>query len=377
MKDLVNYIKNECWCSFKNNNRKLFDRTLWIKGAVIYKNKKINNNVTEDVTVYYPNNEKQLRGFNGMQKPLDDITLSILTQEDLVKFIEQYYKINSNNIEISNNINTSIKSDDFIGFKRLFKKLTKNSYLIYSYEYLLSSLGQALYEKLDNEVLKIFNNWKNNPENYNHNFFTISLEYITKKYSLQEVGDVRLYAHVNEILSLLDNKLQAKTLIKRIKQRKNGFILLNLNDKKYHNKIIVKEKIVKEITKKLESEKNKDIHDFKVLNEVSGKSPFVSKIKLRGECVVLKNNYSKVEDFFNKILVCPVTTANDVFKYLDSKALIVDNGGILSHAAIFSREVGKPCLMGCNIATQVFNTGDILEIDFEREVVYKIIDTTS
>ena len=63
---------------------------------------------------------------------------------------------------------------------------------------------------------------------------------------------------------------------------------------------------------------------------------------------------------------------SDIYKYLNCKALIVDHGGILSHAAIFSREFHKPCLMGTEVGTKIFKTGDIIEIDFSKNIAYKI-----
>lgn len=53
---LYDYIKKEFWCCFKNNDWSLFNRSLWILGAIKYKNKKIHNEITEDITIYYPYN---------------------------------------------------------------------------------------------------------------------------------------------------------------------------------------------------------------------------------------------------------------------------------------------------------------------------------
>ena len=39
--NILLYINKEFWCSFKNNNRTLFERSLWIMGAAKYKNKVI------------------------------------------------------------------------------------------------------------------------------------------------------------------------------------------------------------------------------------------------------------------------------------------------------------------------------------------------
>ena len=55
-----------------------------------------------------------------------------------------------------------------------------------------------------------------------------------------------------------------------------------------------------------------------------------------------------------------------------ASAFITDEGGITSHAAIVSRELDKPCLIGTQNATKIFKDGDLVEVDAERGVVRKI-----
>lgn len=44
-------------------------------------------------------------------------------------------------------------------------------------------------------------------------------------------------------------------------------------------------------------------------------------------------------------------------------AIVTDEGGIGSHAAIVSRELKKPCIIGTKVATKVFKDGDFVEVD--------------
>ena len=373
MYEIENYIKKEYWCSFKNNNRSLFNRSLWILGAFKYKNKKILNNIVEDVTVFYENNVRQLRGFNGNQPPLDGGTLKLLNSKDLFEFIEEYNEYQKKIITISKQVKINIDKNDFVKFENLFNKLIYYNCKINSYEYIINSLVLSIFESLSASEIKIFNKWKNNSANNNYSIYDYIFKYLKDHFKIDiSINDLKLYSHVNEIRNIIRNKLKVDTLIKRINIRKKGFVLLNLNNKKYNNKIITNINIVNKIKKRLEYLENQGFHYYNNENFVKGKATFVSDIRLKGECVVIKNNYDIPCDYFNKILVCPITTTTDVHKYLDVKALIVDHGGFLSHAAIFSREIKKPCLMGCDIATKVFNTGDILEIDLEKEIVYKV-----
>ena len=55
-----------------------------------------------------------------------------------------------------------------------------------------------------------------------------------------------------------------------------------------------------------------------------------------------------------------------------AKAVITDEGGITCHAAIVSRELGIPCIIGTKIATKVLKDGDMVEVDANKGIVRKI-----
>lgn len=368
MKDGLSQVYNEFWCSFKNNNRTLFERSLWIMGANKYKHKSIKNLITEDITIYYANNARQLRGFNGNQKPISDESLNNLNSNNLMAFIEEYYSLKDKLYSLGEKLAYVAKNDNFEDFRILFKRFTLLHAKIFSYEYLISSLGQALFDKLSKKEINDFSRWKNKEQANCHIYFEVAFKYIKNNFKIDiDYKILELYSHVNEILSLLNNKLSISSLIKRIEERKNGFVLFNLNDSKYCNKVITDEDVVKNIKLRLETLENDYIISQ---NEVKGQSTYEDKLIITGECVVIKNGDIK-EDIFNKIIVCDITTPNDVYKYLDSMALIVDHGGILSHVAIFSREFHKPCLMGTEVGTKIFKTGDIIEIDFTSNKAIK------
>ena len=50
-------------------------------------------------------------------------------------------------------------------------------------------------------------------------------------------------------------------------------------------------------------------------------------------------------------------------------AFVTDTGGIISHAAIVSREMKKPCVVGAKIATKVLKDGMEVEVDAGKGVV--------
>lgn len=69
------------------------------------------------------------------------------------------------------------------------------------------------------------------------------------------------------------------------------------------------------------------------------------------------------------ILVCTMTTPELVPLMKKAAAIITDFGGILSHAAIVSRELNVPCIVGTQNATKVLKDGCMIRVDTELEEV--------
>lgn len=55
-----------------------------------------------------------------------------------------------------------------------------------------------------------------------------------------------------------------------------------------------------------------------------------------------------------------------------AKGIVTDEGGVTSHAAIVSRELGIPSVIGTIHATQVFKDGDMVELDADHGIVRKL-----
>ncbi len=90
---------------------------------------------------------------------------------------------------------------------------------------------------------------------------------------------------------------------------------------------------------------------------------------LKGRAQVVKDfsQLSEVED--GVILVVSSTLPRYETYYRKARAIITDEGGILSHVAIFCREAKKPAIIGTKIATRVISTGMQIELDFTTGIV--------
>jgi len=72
------------------------------------------------------------------------------------------------------------------------------------------------------------------------------------------------------------------------------------------------------------------------------------------------------------ILISSMTTPDMVPIMKKAAAFVTDEGGITCHAAIVSREMKKPCIIGTKIATKILHDGQLVEVDANRGIV-KII----
>jgi len=70
-----------------------------------------------------------------------------------------------------------------------------------------------------------------------------------------------------------------------------------------------------------------------------------------------------------KILVAPVTSPSWTPVFGKIAAAVSDIGGIMSHAAIVSREYGLPAVVGTGNATSRIKTGDRVRVDGDRGTV--------
>jgi phosphohistidine swiveling domain-containing protein len=101
--------------------------------------------------------------------------------------------------------------------------------------------------------------------------------------------------------------------------------------------------------------------------ELKGRSAFRGKVTGKVKLVNSVKDFSKFKN--GNILISTMTTV-DFTPYLKKvKAIVTDEGGITCHAAIISRELKIPCVIGTKEATKIFADGDMVEIDAIKGIV--------
>jgi phosphohistidine swiveling domain-containing protein len=93
-------------------------------------------------------------------------------------------------------------------------------------------------------------------------------------------------------------------------------------------------------------------------------------VKARVKIIHSPREVNKIR--LGEILVAPMTSPDFIVAMKKASAIITDTGGMTSHAAIVSRELGISCIVGTKIATQILKDGDRVEVDTNKGTVKKL-----
>lgn len=89
--------------------------------------------------------------------------------------------------------------------------------------------------------------------------------------------------------------------------------------------------------------------------------------------VCIGSSQKELKDKFKEgqILVCEYTD-KDIVEFMEkASAIIVEQGGLTSHAAIVGLNLGKPTIVGAEGATKLLKDGDIVTVDAVTGLVYE------
>ena len=104
----------------------------------------------------------------------------------------------------------------------------------------------------------------------------------------------------------------------------------------------------------------------KIVARGLGSSPGIGK----GKVVILASpkEIGKVQK--GDVLVTEMTTPDFVPAMKKASAIVTNSGGMTCHAAIVSREMGIPCIVGTKNGTQTLHDGQFVTVDATRGIVY-------
>ncbi|MFC1936044.1 PEP/pyruvate-binding domain-containing protein [Chloroflexota bacterium] len=73
-----------------------------------------------------------------------------------------------------------------------------------------------------------------------------------------------------------------------------------------------------------------------------------------------------------EILIARATDPGWTPLFINAAGVILEIGGVLQHGALVAREYGKPCVAGIENVTQIFEDGQMIEVDGANGIVRKI-----
>jgi len=87
-----------------------------------------------------------------------------------------------------------------------------------------------------------------------------------------------------------------------------------------------------------------------------------------------EKNYEKYLSSLKRgdIIVAPMTSPSLTIGFSKVSGVITDEGGLMSHAALVSREKKVPCIVGTKNATRILKEGDKIILDADNGIIKKI-----
>lgn len=177
-----------------------------------------------------------------------------------------------------------------------------------------------------------------------------------KRLSLASAGEL-VWLFWNEAYEALMEGKSAD--IVRITERKEAYVYLSELDDGYQSASGDEAKALGELY-----EKDTAVAETKI---IKGAGAFLGKVTGRAVVVNGVSELSKVQD--GDVLVTHATNVDFVPAMRRASAIVTEEGGILSHAAIISRELRIPCVIGTKVATKIIKDGDRVEIDAGKGIV--------
>jgi len=320
MEEEIRDIIKEEWCLLGNRKESVLDKNLELLAWSKSLRKEIGFGYSEITTVnsgeYFVKERERIKIVEIIEKN----NTSFLYFDKLEEIICEIKKL------LEGDFGLKILLDKLILFLTYFYIARIDAKIIYSKE------NMSIKEK---KKIENFRNNKNNFSVFDDAFLRISKE-------LKLPLDLLVNYTYNEVLGTSSGKYVDKS---KIAYRGTGVWSLVL--------------------------KNKNIILF-----LQDLSPFKADIEfdvnyVKGETVCYSNEVIRGE-VGKDILVVVMTTPEMFPEIINKKAIITDEGGILSHASIFCREFNIPCIVGTENATKIFKAGDIVEFDTSKGVVRKI-----
>ena len=171
-------------------------------------------------------------------------------------------------------------------------------------------------------------------------------------YNYEEI----LLMNIKELLNNINLSDSRKSLSNNVINRKKGVSVIVLNQ--------VANWDYKSIEPKLENENVDSPTTIKGVIANKGYAEGYAKV------ILGKHNLHEMEK--GDVLVTTMTMPNLMLAVEKASAIVTDEGGMLCHAAIVSRELNIPCIIDTEVATRILSTGERVIVDANNGIVKRI-----
>ncbi|MBD3252491.1 hypothetical protein GF386_02065 [Candidatus Pacearchaeota archaeon] len=205
----------------------------------------------------------------------------------------------------------------------------------------------SLSKKHRNQALKM----REDTQEFSDDGDRIFTNFINKYYP--EYKEIVSVLKPEEVFLLDKRKLNNKEIIE-IKKRLDGYTLIN-------GKLCKYETLDDDLEKERLCIKKVNVKGTK---SIKGQIACKGKVKGKIRLILNKNQIKTLQK--GEILVTSMTSPDYITAMKKASAIITDEGGLTSHAAIVARELNKPCIIGTKFATEILKNGDNVEVDADK-----------
>ncbi|MEK6920746.1 MAG: PEP-utilizing enzyme, partial [Nanoarchaeota archaeon] len=189
-----------------------------------------------------------------------------------------------------------------------------------------------------------------------HNFIKLWLE-IAKRLNLS--WDELFSLREKEIIQALQNEHMYPDLKQTAAERyKDHALILDGKD------------VCILVGKALEEYRNTQEKEQEILANITEiKGQIASSGVASGKVRIILTNQDVTNFKRGEILVSVATNPTYMPAMEKATAILTDEGGLLSHAAVVSRELHVPCIVGTKFATRVLKDNDLVEVDATKGII--------
>ncbi|MBC8500284.1 MAG: hypothetical protein ISS25_02620 [Nanoarchaeota archaeon] len=107
-----------------------------------------------------------------------------------------------------------------------------------------------------------------------------------------------------------------------------------------------------------------------IFGDIHGTVANLGKVTGTAKIIQSPTEFDKMQE--GDIIITSMTRPEFVPIIKKAGAIVTDEGGITCHAAIVSRELGIPCIIGTKVATKILKDGDKIEVNANHGIIRRV-----